>query len=97
MQHARAGATHVHPRDVECAPQCPAHGSAAAPAEPAATVKKPVQPLGEPFDLMTELTIVAAANLAAAVRDCDPIKVNACLRTFERADKLREQAKGARA
>lgn len=53
------------------------------------------------LDLMTELTIVAAANLAAAVRGERFVEftaaVNAALRTFERADRLREEMKAERA
>ena len=50
-------------------------------------------------DLMTELAIIAAANLAAAVRDCEISgipELESALSIFERADKLREEAKAER-
>lgn len=48
------------------------------------------------YDLSTELAIIAAANLAAAVRDCniDGIpELERALLNFERADRAREESK----
>lgn len=74
----------------------PAAGKTETPASPGAGPAS-AAPKREQLDLMTELTIIAAANLAAAVRACDPERVSRELHTFERADRLREQVKAERA
>lgn len=79
----------------EAAPKPAAQPPVAPPPQPKVSTR-PV-PL---YDLSTELAIIAAANLAAAVRDCKidgiPELVRA-LWNFDRADKAREDAKAGAA
>jgi hypothetical protein len=64
-------------------------------------LKAPHAPHREPLDLMTEMAIVSAALLAAEVRAAaiylTAPALERALRNFERADKLREEAKAGRA
>lgn len=84
--------------------QSPGSASAGTVSATASTTATPAAPADqkhrEPFDLMTELALVAAAILATEVRAMDftngPALARA-LQNFERADRLREDAKGARA